>query len=208
MNRKTRTPPDPVIREVTWEAGPRADKTRNLILETSNRLFLERGYNCVRVEDITDAAEMSRATFYVYFPSKRDAFLALGIDSIRAANAVIDALDRVPPIFDDSHIRTWITVYLDYLEHFGAFIRSWDEAMASDLQLQSDSHHNVELFCRRLGLSMNRLRDRPSPDVTLQGLALRSLIDGVWYFWRVSDLPHERDEIVATLLPIVKQHLS
>ncbi|WP_161600470.1 TetR/AcrR family transcriptional regulator [Mycolicibacterium hodleri] len=208
MKRTTRPLPAPATRDVGWAAGPRADKTRRAILDTANRLFLESGYSCVRVEDIASAAEISRSLFYIYFPSKRDVFLAIGIDSIAAGTKVLDVLDTISENYDDDDLREWIGTYLEYLEHFGAFIRSWDEAMANDQELQRDSQRRTERFCRRMGLALDRLRGASVGDPTLQGLALRSTIDGVWYFWRVSDLPHERDEIVAVLVVALKSAIS
>ena len=51
------------------------DRTRRAILETALRLFTERGYIGVRVEDIAREAGVSRATFYKHF-AERDEILA------------------------------------------------------------------------------------------------------------------------------------
>jgi AcrR family transcriptional regulator len=171
-------------------------------------MFLERSYNGVRVEDIVADAAVSRATFYVYFPSKRDVFLALGIDSIQAGFDVLDTLESMPTAFSDSDLANFIGHYLEYLEHYGAFVKSWDEVTADDPVLKRDSQYYVERFCRRLGLALDRLRGWPDGDATLQGAALRGSIDGVWYFWRVRDLPHERDEIIQVLASLVRRHLA
>ena len=50
-------------------------RARNLLLDTALRLFAERGYVGVRVEDIARAAGISRATFYKHF-SEREEILA------------------------------------------------------------------------------------------------------------------------------------
>ena len=191
-----------------WVAGPRTDKAQQLIIDTANWLFLERGYSVVRVKDITNAAQISRSLFYVYFPSKRDVLLAIGVNAISVGTAVAAALEDIALVHTEAEIARWIDRYVDYLEHFGAFMRSWDEAIATDDDLQRQSHLNVQRFCRRLGLQLQRLRGHATGDATLQGLALRSLIEGVWYFWRVSDLPHEREEIVTTLAKLVETHIG
>jgi len=207
----TRRPPgwpEPVVREVGWSAGPRADKARKVILDAANRVFLEAGYSSVRVEDIAKAANISRSLFYVYFPSKRDVFLALGTDSIADGMALIDQLDTVPAEYTRADIERWLAGYLDYLEHFGAFIRSWDEAVAIDPTLQRISQHHVGRFCRNLGLSLDRLRGRPRNDPMLEGLSLRGSIEGVWYYWRVADLPHDSDELIAMLASVVETYIE
>jgi hypothetical protein len=45
------------------------------VLETSNR---ERGYDATTVDDICAAAEISRSTFFRYFPTKKDALGTAG----------------------------------------------------------------------------------------------------------------------------------
>ena len=44
--------------------------THRRIIEAGIRLFLERGYDATRLEDIAEAAEISRRTFFAYFRSK------------------------------------------------------------------------------------------------------------------------------------------
>ncbi|HEX6970140.1 MAG TPA: TetR/AcrR family transcriptional regulator [Micromonosporaceae bacterium] len=51
------------------------ERAREMLLDTALRLFVERGYVGVRVEDIARAAGISRATFYKHF-SEREEILA------------------------------------------------------------------------------------------------------------------------------------
>ncbi|MDT0443843.1 TetR family transcriptional regulator [Streptomyces johnsoniae] len=44
-------------------------------------LILERGYEATTIDDICAAAEVSRSTFFRYFPSKEDAVLGAALDS-------------------------------------------------------------------------------------------------------------------------------
>lgn len=46
------------------------EKLRGQIIETSLRLFRERGYQNTRVDDIVQVLEISQPTFFRYFPSK------------------------------------------------------------------------------------------------------------------------------------------
>ena len=193
---------------MAWAAGRRSDKAKQLIVSTANRLFLERGYSVVRVEDIVSAAQISRSLFYVYFPSKRDVFLAIGVDSIAAGHAVLDAFALIPREHVESDVALWIDKYVAYLEQFGAFLRSWEEFVATDDDLQRASHANVVRYCRRLGEELGRLRGHALGDPIVEGLALRSLVEGVWYFWRVSELPRERAQIIAALARLVEAHIT
>ncbi|MGV3760715.1 MAG: TetR/AcrR family transcriptional regulator [Actinomycetota bacterium] len=57
------------------------ERTRQALLDTALRLFAERGYIGVRVEDIAKEAGVSRATFYKHF-AERDEILASLFDRL------------------------------------------------------------------------------------------------------------------------------
>ncbi|MFI0420768.1 TetR family transcriptional regulator [Spongiactinospora sp. 9N601] len=59
-------------------------RTRETILREAFRLFRERGYHATTVEQIAEAAEISPATFFRYFPTKED----------------LVTLDRFPPLVE------------------------------------------------------------------------------------------------------------
>ncbi|NUW33942.1 TetR family transcriptional regulator [Nonomuraea sp. SMC257] len=59
-------------------------RTREAILREAFRLFRERGYTATTTEQIAEAAEVSPATFFRYFPTKED----------------LVTLDRFPPLVE------------------------------------------------------------------------------------------------------------
>jgi len=67
-------------------------KTRASIREHALRLFREQGYGATTVEQIAEAAEVSPATFYRYFPTKEDVVLQDDMDVLALA-----ALEQQPP---------------------------------------------------------------------------------------------------------------
>lgn len=54
----------------------REDK-REMLLDAALRVFAVKGYHGATVKDIVEAAQVATGTFYLYFPSKQSAFLAL-----------------------------------------------------------------------------------------------------------------------------------
>ena len=50
--------------------------TRRRLLAAARVLFVEKGYDATRPQDIAQAADVAAGTFYVHFAHKRDAFLA------------------------------------------------------------------------------------------------------------------------------------
>lgn len=49
---------------------PRVKRTRSLILQAFSGLLAEKGFESITVQDVTDKAQVNRATFYAHFPDK------------------------------------------------------------------------------------------------------------------------------------------
>ncbi|HET9905384.1 MAG TPA: TetR family transcriptional regulator, partial [Anaerolineales bacterium] len=49
---------------------PRFKRTRNLILKSFGELLAEKNFENISVQDVTDKAEINRATFYKHFVDK------------------------------------------------------------------------------------------------------------------------------------------
>jgi AcrR family transcriptional regulator len=73
--------------------GPR---TRARILEVSNRLFLERGYEAVTVAEIAREAGVSSVTVFNHFPRKEDLFLDRAADAADLLRSTVR--DREPGV--------------------------------------------------------------------------------------------------------------
>jgi AcrR family transcriptional regulator len=58
-------------------AQARREQRRSTILAAATRVFKDKGYHAASVNDIIDAAQIARGTFYLYFTSKREVFAEL-----------------------------------------------------------------------------------------------------------------------------------
>ena len=47
---------------------PRVKRTRNLILTSFESLLAEKGFESISVQDVTDKAQVNRATLYAHVP--------------------------------------------------------------------------------------------------------------------------------------------
>jgi AcrR family transcriptional regulator len=82
---------------VPEEPGRRERKkqqTRQTLIATAARLFEERGYEATAVADIAEAADVSKRTFFLHFPTKEDVLLSDGRARLDLALRVI--ADRAP----------------------------------------------------------------------------------------------------------------
>src|SRR5579864_7020510 len=64
------------IRNGSKEAGPQARRggSREAIVEAAERLFLERGFGAVSMDELAEAAGLARRTLYNQFASKEEIF--------------------------------------------------------------------------------------------------------------------------------------
>lgn len=50
--------------------GKKGEQTKRKIFAIAMRLFKEKGYDNVTVDEIVKEAEIAKGTFYIYFPTK------------------------------------------------------------------------------------------------------------------------------------------
>jgi AcrR family transcriptional regulator len=70
-----------VTDEQNVKVDRRVQRTRQLLRDALIALILEKGYDEVLIQDITDRANLSRATFYLHFRDKED-LLMYGLRSV------------------------------------------------------------------------------------------------------------------------------
>jgi AcrR family transcriptional regulator len=67
-----------------------AERTRQQILETAQRLFTELGYDATSLQMIADEMELTKAAVYYHFPAKSDILHAAMLPGIRRLQALLD----------------------------------------------------------------------------------------------------------------------
>ncbi len=96
-------------------------QTRAHLLDAAMKVFLARGYPDARVEDIAEAAEVTRGAFYHHFPGKKEIYYALIEERCRPAMAMTEkymAAETASPL---SHLEEFITGYLGLLARDAKF---------------------------------------------------------------------------------------
>ncbi|WP_418223726.1 TetR/AcrR family transcriptional regulator [Clostridium isatidis] len=83
---------------------------RKEIIDTAMALFIKKGYEKTTVEDITNAMEIAKGSFYYYFKTKQEVFEAC-ISSLAS-----DVIDSYRNILDNNE-KPAIMRLIDYIEY-------------------------------------------------------------------------------------------
>jgi len=83
---RTFVPPDP-------PRTPKSARTRQLLLEVSARLFIERGYSAVSLQEIAASSELTTGALYGHFRSKGQLLVEVIRSQVEAADARSDLVD-------------------------------------------------------------------------------------------------------------------
>src|SRR6202163_2412262 len=86
--------PAPIVLESRRERHRTA--TRDRIYRAALQLFAERGYLETTVEDITNAADVGKGTFFNYFPTKEHVLASLGAERIAATERALQQAKKGP----------------------------------------------------------------------------------------------------------------
>jgi AcrR family transcriptional regulator len=68
----------------------RSKETRRLLIRTAARLWSERGYDAVTVEEVCSAAGVGRTTFYLHFESKEQLLVGLAAGTAMGVEADLE----------------------------------------------------------------------------------------------------------------------
>ena len=104
--------PDPRAETKTRLSGP---QRRRQLLSVAGRLFADHGYHQLSMEQLADAAGVSKPVLYQHFPGKRELYLAL----VHDANAELEAQLRkaLEGTTDNrERITSAIGTYFDFVE--------------------------------------------------------------------------------------------
>lgn len=96
-------------------------QTRSALLSEAHQLFAAQGYEATTIEEICDAAGISKRTFFRYFPSKEDLVFPNHEERLARFLAFLERAPDDLPAFDTLRLATEIFAR-DYMENRGHFI--------------------------------------------------------------------------------------
>ena len=100
-------------------ARPSDPNARIDLLSAAEKIFIERGLDATKVEDITERAGRSKGSFYLHFASKEEAFKQVVEGQVARLRAFLDReaeRDREPPTSLDALFDAWHASGLEMFE--------------------------------------------------------------------------------------------
>lgn len=196
----------PTRRSPAPELGPRANRTIAKILEATRAIFLARGYAGTTIDDITQAAGVSRASFYTYFPTKRDVLLTLGADSARAADEAVQLFEGFADGWTGPDLERFVEAYFEVLDAHGSFAFAWTQAAHEDEEIRAAGRVRHLGICRAFGDALGAARGMPYEDPSATGLVWFSMFERAWSHQQLDDAVADAairraivDQLLATL---------
>src|SRR3954462_7337217 len=99
-----------------------AEDRREAILDSALEVFSRRGYNGSSIDEIAQAAGISKALIYEHFPSKRDLHVSLLERSVQEVfERLADAAATSDP--GEVRLRAGVDAFLEFAETHGAAFR-------------------------------------------------------------------------------------
>jgi AcrR family transcriptional regulator len=198
----------PTLRRPAPQLGRRARQTIDRILDATRAVFLAQGYGGTSIDDIARRAGISRASFYTYFPTKRDALLALGADATNGAERLVDQLGALGRAPDVDAIVTWVENYFAFLDDYGSFVLAWQQAAYEDDELRAAGTKYHLMTCRHLGEQLDALRACRRGDPTSQGLLVFSMLERAWSQSRLYEGVLDAADVCANAALVIAALLS
>ncbi len=180
-------------------------RTRDELVTAARRVFERDGYSGARVADIAAEAGVAHGSFYTYFSSKQDAFLAVMREVGRQFRDAIVAQggrgEDAYEALDRSNRR--------YLDAYRANSVIW--ALAEQVATVDPEIHRIRLRGRRqhverVANTIRRWQDRgmadPGIDPQTTAGALVSMLSNFAYWWLAGGDSYDPEAAAATLTDI------
>ena len=177
----------------------RAVRTRRALREALIALILEKGYEAITVQEITDRADLNRGTLYLHYRDKQDLLLS-------SINDVYDELlAQFTPISPQN-------LSMEIPEHHLTIVFRHVAANANYYRVML-GEHGVPAFITRLRhlisqVSLDRLEAlrklvpaRPFPSELVAGFSGGAVI-GVIEWWLENDMPMTPEELARYTLQL------
>jgi AcrR family transcriptional regulator len=139
-------------------------------------VFVKRGYQSTRVDDLVAAAGVSHGAFYRYFGNKEELARILTARAVQAVGAAVTEIPE-PSAFAGSTgktvIRRWLRRYHAAHANEAAMLRVWVDAALQDEVIRAESAPLLDWGRRRMS---HYLQARGFGDLDMEALVMVALL--------------------------------
>lgn len=161
--------------------------TRAAVVAAATELFSQRGYPLTSVQDIADAAGLTKGSIYYYFTSKEELLLHIHneyMDVLMREVEIIRAKDLTPLQKLELVIHASLGLMDDYLPHMRIFLQDWRYLSEEGLQRTRKSRDALEDFITELleaGAEAGEVRPELNNAIVARGILGMSSWPYLWY---------------------------
>lgn len=188
----------------------RRNEIRERIFSAALRLFAERGYMETTVEDITEAADVGKGTFFNYFPTKEHVLATYGDERVATVERALErARASRGPVLDV--LRDLATSLAGQSSASPALLRSIFAANLSNAPIRSDLQKRMQrarhLMAELFVLAQDRGEVRRDRSAANMARMTHIIFMGVTIAWAVnpdSSLQKSAEEVWDSILPSLR----
>jgi AcrR family transcriptional regulator len=169
------------------------EERRRQLIQVGGQLFAHRSFDDISIDEIAQAAGISKGLLYHYFPSKRDFYVEL----IRTAGEELLSATAGEAAGSDDPVSAGLDAWLDYIEqHERGYIMLMQGGIGSDPEVRAIVDDTRERFIRRI-LGGDGHTGSPALRLAVRGWI--GFVEGATLDW-VRDRKLGRDRLRTLLL--------
>lgn len=146
------------------------------LLDAGRDVFIERGYQSTRVDDLVSAASVSHGAFYRYFQNKEVLARILTVRAVRTIGAAVTEIPDVSTLNGPTGknvLRRWLRRYHAAHVNEAAMLRVWIDAALPDSAIRAESAPLLDWGRRRMS---RYLSGRGFGDVDVEAVVMVALL--------------------------------
>lgn len=197
---------DPDVRPLP--ATARGRRRRQTLLDAAREVFARDGFANARIADIADTANAAHGSFYTYFDSKEEIFVALLReleDELRSPGPRDvqqdgDGSNRVEPY---EQILRANRAYLTAYRKNRAIMVVWEQVATLNVRVERLRREASDRFVQRIEKGIRHWQDRgiadPDVDPVYAAKALSGMVSSFAYRWLAHDTDDEVEKAAEQL---------
>jgi AcrR family transcriptional regulator len=181
--------------------------TRRRLIEGALASFERKGYAATTIDDIVEAANASRATFYLHFRSKADVILVIAETlGRRWRELYADLAAGGRP--SREQLYRWLDGMVDNYETNRASLDAMSQAVAIEPEVAAVRLANTRESIAVIAESIQRWGAGEPDDARLRAALLLAQMDRFFELWVIRAIPFDRERAVRAVADLWRTGLA